>query len=977
MHKKTAGGVRMIRNAQTPRFSTKRFIINFLLAALPALAVIGLIELARHKGFVFPAPFLLLICSVAFSALVWGYAGALSAGPLAAGYILYASLTGQGPIQLSSTPLHTAIGILLTLSLAGLLARLQEQNRKYRNNLEEELSARYRALIRNAPEAITVVNRQGEVIDCNPQALTLFGIDPAANTFPTIAELSPPVQEDGRPSDEAARERINHALERGPIVFEWLHRHLNGTVIPCEVSLSFLPDREQILLRGAVRDITARKQHEALREGEYAVLQSIARGEELEKSLDLLARMVEQVVPGSLRSILQLNEDGKSITTLAGPSLSENYNRALNGLEIGPEAGSCGTAMYRDVQVISEDLETDPRWQPYLPLARAEGLRACWSTPIHDSAGRVLGSFALYYREPRKAAPATLDLLERLTSIAGIAMERHRNSAILRHNEALHRATFEHAAVGIAHVSPEGRYLQVNPQISLMLGYTEDELLHRSFRDVTHPEDIDTDLQHLEQLEAGDIDSYHLEKRWIRKDGSTLWVNLSVGTVRTADNAIERYVVVAQDISSAHDLSQQLSYQARHDVLTGLINRPEFERRLKGFLQQVFDGDTQGAFCYLDLDQFKLVNDTAGHVAGDELLRQISPHLREQIRDADTLARLGGDEFGVLLAGCDQAEATAIAAKLCQAVEDFTFVWKGHSFKLGVSIGVVPLSGDAFTTATDILQAADTACYAAKDAGRNRYMLWHEDDASLFHRRGEMQWIPRLNEAITQDRFHLVAQPICRVGSPDVPATWFEVLVRLQENGETIPPGAFLPAAERYGLSPRLDRIIVSKALDWLRRQKNPVTLSINLSGQTFSDAGFRKYLIEEIGTLGVLAQWLCFEITETAAIGNLTDALKLIEGVRRFGCRIALDDFGSGLSSFAYLKNLPVDILKIDGSFIRDIASDPIDLAIVQSIQEVALAMDKITIAEFVENREILETLKQIGVDYAQGFYLGYPEPL
>lgn len=948
-----------------------------LLAALPVVLVVAAIELFRLSSHALPAPFLLLLCGVVFSAALWDLAGGLTAGLLASTYILYASLTGFGPEELTGTPLHTLIGVGLVMSLALLLGRLQHRSRTYRTRLEEELGARNRALVRNAPEAITVADAQGRIIDCNPQALALFGLEDDPARFPSVAELSPPRQADGRPSPEAARGYIEHALTRGPISFEWLHRHTDGTVFPCEVSLSLLPDREQLLVRGAVRDITQRKRAEALRAGEYAVLQSIARGETLSTSLDLLARLVERVMPETLCSIIKLNEDGETITTLAGPSLPEDYNRALNGLSIGPEAGSCGTAMYRDMQVITEDIESDPRWEPYRPLARQAGLRACWSTPIHDSTSRVLGSFALYYRQPRLPTDTELDLIERLTSIAGIAMERYRNSETLRHREELYRATFEHAAVGIAHLSPTGKYLQANPEFCRMLGYGEEELAGLGFREITHPDEVERDVLNFRALEEGDADSYYMEKRWIRKDGSTLWVNMSVGPVRTADGRLERYVVVAQDVSSAHDLSLKLSYQARHDALTGLINREEFEHRLAEFLQQVLDGDTRGAFCYLDLDQFKLVNDTAGHVAGDELLRQIAPRLRERIRESDTLARLGGDEFGVLLIGCDQAEAAEIAGQLCEAVEDFTFVWKDHSFKLGVSIGVVPLESDALTNATDVLQAADTACYAAKDAGRNRFMLWREDDASLYRRRGEMQWIPRLNRAMENDSFRLVAQPIAALDATEGPSSWHELLVRLQENGETIPPGAFLPAAERYGFAPRLDRMMVGKAIDWLSRHPGQTTLSVNLSGQTFCDPGFRAYLIGELEKLGGQARRLCFEITETAAIGNLADALRLIEGVRRFGCLIALDDFGSGLSSFAYLKNLPVDILKIDGSFIRDIARDPIDMAIVQSIQEVAQVMGKITVAEFVESEQILKTLRQIGVDYAQGFHIGHPRPL
>jgi diguanylate cyclase (GGDEF)-like protein/PAS domain S-box-containing protein len=943
-------------------------------APVVVLAAALFTELVRFSGFEPPVPFLLLFGSVVLAAATAGTRAGLISAAIASSYIVYSAVTGFGPAFLTNTVTRSIEGVVLITAIAYALGRMHDQNLRFRLRLEDEARARYRALIRNAPEAIVVADADGNIIDCNPRALSMFEVTGTGVILPNVAQVSPPLQPDGRPSGEAARDWIRKALAEGPVTFEWLHQRTDGTVFPCEVSLSFLPDREQTLVRGTIRDISDRKRADALRDGEYAVLQSIARGEPMTSSLGILARLVESVIPGSLCTILKLQEDENSVFTLAAPSVSATYSSALNGLKIGPTAGSCGTAMYYDRQVISNDLELDPNWEPYIELARREGLRACWSTPIHDSTGKVTGSFAVYYREPREPVPEDLDLISRLTGLAGITIERWRNTEILKHREAIFRATFEHAAVGIAHVAPDGRYMRANAEFCRMLGYTEGELTQLTFRDVTHPDDVDQDVQCLKAMQSGEIDSCRVEKRWIRKNGAIAWVNVSVGTVRNDDGSVERFVVVAEDVSSAHDLSQQLTYQARHDPLTGLINRHEFEHRLDEFLREVVANEEQGAFCYLDLDQFKLVNDTAGHVAGDELLRQLAPRLRETMRAADTLARLGGDEFGVLLVGCDRAHAIAVAEKLRKVVEEFTFVWEGHSFKPGVSIGVVPLDSDALTSVTDVLQAADTTCYAAKDAGRNRYMVWREDDARLFQRRGEMQWIPRLNRAIDEGRLVFEAQSIVSLNSKDAQTPWYELLVRMQEGDELIPPGAFLPAAERYDLAPRLDRAVVQAALAWLESQSDDIRLSVNLSGQTFSDPGFRSFLINELAALGRHAGQLCFEITETAAISNLADAATLIDGVRKFGCTIALDDFGSGLSSFAYLKNLPVDYLKIDGTFVRDIARDPIDRAIVQSIHDVGRVMDKLTIAEFVEDEEVMAVLREIGVDYAQGFWTGRP---
>lgn len=313
-------------------------------------------------------------------------------------------------------------------------------------------------------------------------------------------------------------------------------------------------------------------------------------------------------------------------------------------------------------------------------------------------------------------------------------------------------------------------------------------------------------------------------------------------------------------------------------------------------------------------------------------------------------------------------------------MEKHPFVWGEKTFKLGVSVGVVPLAGDVFPSATEVLQAADTACYMAKDSGRNRAVVWREDDVSLYRRQGEMQWVPRLNKALDEDLFTLVAQPIVPLSSNARYADWYEILVRLNDDGKVVSPGAFLPAAERYGLAPRLDQLIVRKTLDWLRardKDTKSLSVSINLSGLSFGDEEFRRFLKQTLGESLDLATHVCFEITETAAISNLTEAASLMEAIRGLGSRIALDDFGSGLSSFAYLKALPVDYLKIDGTFVRDIARDPVDRAIVQSICEVGQVMGKETIAEFVESEAIVELLRELGVDYAQGYWIGHPIPL
>lgn len=950
-------------------------------AVLVTGAVLLVVELGELFGFAPAMPFLLIFLCVALAATVGGLAGGLTSGLLVSAYIGLGGVYGFGPETLIDDPWHALESLCIVMLAALMLGRFSEQQRRYRAMVNEQTGTLYRSLVERAPEAICVLDHgTGRIVDCNPPALTMFGLSMDEISRYAIAELSPPTQPDGRPSTQAARAFLDRAIHEGAVTFEWMHRDARGRDFPCEVSLSLVPDQAGTLIRGSVRDITERKREEQLRDGEHRVLEAIAQNRPLDGTLDLLARLVEEVLPGSIASILLLERNGASVRHGAGPSLSETFQRAINGLSIGPAAGSCGTAMYRDETVISEDLREDPRWEPYLALAEPEGLRSCWSTPVHDSARRVVGSFAVYYREPHRPSEMELAISGRLRNLAGIAVERARAELELVHSEALYRATFENAAVGIAHLDPEGRYIKANRQLCKLLGFEEEELQRMTFEDVTHPEEVNRDVSARERLLNGEIDSYHVEKRYLRKDGEAVWANLSVGAVRDSAGVLERLVVVAEDVSAAHRLSEALSYQARHDALTGLINRAEFDNRLREFLDEVRADDEQGAVCYMDLDQFKLVNDTAGHVAGDEMLRQLAPVLRHCIRSSDVLARLGGDEFGILLRGCGIDDAMQVAEKIRTAIEEFQFAWEKHSFRLGVSIGVVPLENHTFATTTEVLQAADTVCYTAKDEGRNRVVTWNEEDLELYRRHGEMQWVPRLNRALEGGHLKLHAQPIVSLDDRSSRTDWFELLVRMRDGEGEVAPGAFLPAAERYGLSHKLDRYVVEMALDWLETfatsAKAP-RLSINLSGATVGEASFRGFLIERLDGAGDLARSLCFEITETAAISDLTNATKLIEQVRARQCLFGLDDFGSGLSSFAYLKALPVDFLKIDGTFVRDVADDPVDRAIVQSISEVARVMGMRTVAEFVESKRIVKVLRDIGVDYAQGFWTGKPKPV
>jgi diguanylate cyclase (GGDEF)-like protein len=430
--------------------------------------------------------------------------------------------------------------------------------------------------------------------------------------------------------------------------------------------------------------------------------------------------------------------------------------------------------------------------------------------------------------------------------------------------------------------------------------------------------------------------------------------------------------------ATLEEKNKELLHLTYHDPLTGRYNRRAFEARLQHAIETAVVEGKQHALCYLDVDQFKVVNDTCGHIAGDELLKQVAVLLEREIRDSDMLARLGGDEFGVLLEGCDLDKAAEHAEAMRLKVRKHRFVWQDKPFDISISIGLVPVTADSAGLG-DVLKNADAACYAAKDAGRNRVQIYREHDKELAQRYGEMQWVSRIQQALAQDRFELHGQRI-RPTSRRTSAPHYEVLMRLRDpDGQLVSPMAFIPAAERYNLMQSIDQWVVRHALMLLAAQKtgSEVSLAINLSGQSLSTPEVLTVIQHAIEETGVSPTSLCFEITETAAITNLAAATHFMRRLRELGCRFALDDFGSGLSSFGYLSNLEVDYIKIDGHFIKNILADPLSRSIVESINRIGHVLGISTIAEFVESAEVAAALEMLGIDYVQGFGIHRPEPL
>jgi|GEM_PF-927924 len=586
---------------------------------------------------------------------------------------------------------------------------------------------------------------------------------------------------------------------------------------------------------------------------------------------------------------------------------------------------------------------------------------------LRDADGEPLGVLVLLGRRLLPDGERIMDSLRIFAARAATVLERWQQDSRLR---KLSRAV-EQSPSMVVITDPEGLIEYVNPRFCEITGYSPEEVQGRCW----------TLLRPVGSEEPGAPQQGRRgEYRYRRKSGEYFWASGSVAAIVDGDGSTSHYVMLQEDVTEQRRLADRVAWQATHDALTGLLNRSEFERRLG---ELISDGEPRvHALCYLDLDQFKVINDTCGHIAGDELLRQLAALLEVEVGgEPHAVARLGGDEFGICLVDQSENAAIGIAERLRSAIEEFEFYWGEQRFRVGGCIGVVMIERGALNL-TELLKRADAACFAAKDAGRNRVHLYRDDDRELARQQGEMQWVSRIARAIDEDRLCLYLQPIVPASGEEPEQRRYECLLRLRdEDDRVVPPGAFLPAAERYGLATQLDRWVLHAVLDWLESLceiSAPLPLcAINLSGHSLNDEVFLHEIIDRLSLSKLPANHLCFEVTETATIANLAHATVFMRALRSCGCRFALDDFGSGLSSFGYLKQLPVDYLKIDGVFVRDILDDPIDEAMVRSINQIGHVLGKRTIAEFVENEQVLALLRDIGVDFVQGFGVARPMPL
>ncbi|MEO8384540.1 MAG: EAL domain-containing protein [Betaproteobacteria bacterium] len=565
----------------------------------------------------------------------------------------------------------------------------------------------------------------------------------------------------------------------------------------------------------------------------------------------------------------------------------------------------------------------------------------------------------------------------RMTGTNADITDRKLAETSLRASESQLRLVIDNVPALIAYFDLDRRYRFVNKRYAEFYGHTPENIIGKEGREVIGDQAYQDYIKYFDLVMAGSPASY--QRKVTQKNGDAGYVDVALVPHVSDNGQVLGAYVMARDVTKSVEAEARIRHMARHDALTDLLNRREFEQRLMHVLLNTNHGDCE--LIYLNVDQLKIVNDSCGHAAGDELLRQVAAVLRNNIVADDLLARLGSDEFGVLHKRTSMDSTQVVAERLRHAIQALRFAWQERSFPVSISIGVVLLAGQ---TVDELLTMGDAACRIAKNHGRNRIHVYHRTDGELALRRNQIEWRSRILDALEHNRFRLYCQPIASLRTLPLVDDHFEVLLRmLDENDELIAPMAFIPTAEHFDLMPAIDRWVISAALaahapaSLATDRPLDSILAINLSGDTLGDKSFPAFVRSEFEKFHVNPRSICFEITETAAISDIASARSFIKEFKAIGCQFSLDDFGSGMSSFGYLRNLPIDYLKIDGSFIRNICHDSIDLAMVESINHIGHIMGKHTIAEFVEDDATIALLRKIGVDFAQGFGIGKPQPM
>lgn len=566
------------------------------------------------------------------------------------------------------------------------------------------------------------------------------------------------------------------------------------------------------------------------------------------------------------------------------------------------------------------------------------------------------------------------------------AIERRQAANLLQSERIKAHTTLESIGEGVITTNEQAIISYINPAAIRLTGYKYEESVGKPLGEVfkaffeSRREQIAYPIESC--LQHGHIVRHDALLKLIRKDGEEFIIRDTATPIRDYNNNIVGAVVIFDDFSTLHAMAEKLVYQAAHDDLTGLYNRREFENQLDLALNETKQFQSENTIFFLDLDQFKIVNDTCGHAAGDQLLKQISQLLKSKIREQDVLARLGGDEFGIIMRNCHQQKAEELAHVILHVMQSFVFYWGNQQFNVGACLGMVILN-NKFVNTSDVLMAADSACYLAKESGRNSMHVYQPSDKEQQKRRSEAKWVQRLKTAVDKSNFVLYAQQIHPLTDAKLPPH-YEILLRLNLEGNIYSPMTFMSAAERYNLMPEIDRWVINQLFTSLDKAHNndnnviqPCRYNINLSGQSLTRDDFQKFVYDKVMACKLDHSLITFEITETATIANLAHAIDFMKTLKQMGCQFALDDFGSGLSSFGYLTSLPLDYIKIDGKIVRDIVTNPINMSIVESINQIAHIMQLLTIAEFAESEAIIQRLQACDIDFAQGFHMDMPVPL
>lgn len=629
-------------------------------------------------------------------------------------------------------------------------------------------------------------------------------------------------------------------------------------------------------------------------------------------------------------------------------------------------------------------LETDAcQLFPNSSLLRAPFSAAAFiSIKLQDSSGNIIGLLVALHRSAFHPSESQLDIIKLFAARAASELERQLIVGDTLREKERAQITLHSIGDGVITTDNSGCIEYMNPIAEVLTGWTAQQAIGMSMEAVLHLEDETTGQvipdPAMRCLAEKRVIAPKTDNVLISRGGERHSIQGTAAPVLSAEGGSVGVVLVFKDVTDSRRLQKVMVHQATHDPLTGLVNRVEFEDRLENSIKSAKEFDNTHALLFLDLDQFKIVNDSAGHVAGDELLKQVSSLLANQLRGRDTLGRLGGDEFSVLLENCPLSKASKVAEILIDAVSEYRFIWEEKTFQIGVSIGVVTITADS-ENKTELMKNADQACYAAKDLGRGRFFVFYESDSGKVARQGENLQLVDLQFAVENGRFELLYQPIVALDEEATRLhTRAEVLLRmLDSKGGHIPPGSFLPSADRFGLMKQIDRWVITKVFSdypHIFMQNPGLVLSINLSVNAVADETLPEFILQLFDKKLVQPNQICFEITETALINALASATNLIERLRNIGCSFAIDDFGSSLSTFSILKKLTVDFIKIDGNYVRDVCDDAIDCAMVESINEMGHILGVQTIAECADSEAIIQALRRIGVNYAQGYYLGNP---